>query len=134
MSRRVVGASTALPLARCEPELQAPFRAIGLPIGQVYYFGESVLEPAYRGRGLGHAFFDGRERRARALGYTLATFCAVERPSDHPRRPAGYRPLDGFWAKRRYVQRRDLRAEFTWRDLDETAASAKPMVFWLRQL
>ena len=134
MGGRVIGASTALPLARCEPELQAPFRAIGIPIGQVYYFGESVLEPAYRGRGLGHAFFDGRERRARALGYTLATFCAVDRPADHPRRPAGYRPLDGFWSKRRYVQRRDLRAEFTWRDLDEAAASPKPMVFWLRQL
>ena len=131
---RVIGASTALPLARCEPELQAPFRATGIPVGQVYYFGESVLEPGYRGRGLGHAFFDGRERRARALGYTLAAFCAVARPADHPRRPPDYRPLDGFWTKRRYVQRPDLRAAFTWRDLDETAPSPKPMVFWLRQL
>ncbi len=131
---KVIGAATALPLARSEAELQAPFRATGIPVGQVYYFGESVLEPAYRGRGLGHAFFDGREARARAQGYTLAAFCAVERPADHPRRPAGYRPLDAFWAKRRYVQRVDLRAQFTWRDLDEPQASPKPMVFWLRQL
>jgi GNAT superfamily N-acetyltransferase len=131
---RVIGASTALPLTRGEAELQAPFRAGGIPVGQVYYFGESVLERAYRGRGLGHAFFDGREARARALGYGLAAFCAVERPVDHPRRPDGYRPLDTFWAKRRYVQRPDLRAQFTWRDLDEGAASPKPMVFWLRQL
>jgi GNAT superfamily N-acetyltransferase len=93
-----------------------------------------VLEPAYRGRGLGHAFFDGREARARALGYTLAAFCAVERPQEHPRRPPGYRPLDAFWAKRRFVRRADLRASFTWRDLDEAEASPKPMVFWIRQL
>jgi GNAT superfamily N-acetyltransferase len=131
---RVVGASTALPLARGEPALQAPFRATGIPVGQVYYFGESVLEPSYRGRGLGHAFFDGRESRARALGYSLAAFCAVERPADHPLRPPGYRPLDGFWAKRRYVRRPDLRAHFTWRDVNESTASPKPMVFWLRQL
>jgi len=133
-SGRVIGASTALPLVRCEPELQAPFRAAGIPIDQVCYFGESVLEHSYRGRGLGHAFFDGRESRARALGFTRAAFCAVERPADHPRRPPDYRPLDGFWAKRGYVRRADLRAEFTWRDLDEAAASPKPMVFWLRQL
>jgi len=131
---RVIGASTALPLARGEAALQAPFDATGLPVGQIYYFGESVLEPAYRGRGLGHAFFDGREARARALGYSIATFCAVERPDDHPRRPASHRPLDAFWKKRRYVRRPDLRAAFSWRDLDEPAESPKPMVFWIRQL
>lgn len=131
---RVVGASTALPLARSEAELQAPFRAAGIAVEHVYYFGESVLERGYRGRGLGHAFFDGREQRARALGFAIAAFCAVERPADHPLRPADYRPHDAFWTKRGYARRQDLRAAFSWRDVGSTAATAKPMVFWLRHL
>lgn len=131
---RVVGASTALPLSRSEDELQAPFRAAGLPVEAIYYFGESVLEPAYRGRGLGHAFFDGREARARALGFTITAFCAVERPADHPLRPADYRPHDVFWTKRGYVKRDDLRASFSWRDVGAAGETAKPMVFWLRRL
>ncbi len=130
---RVIGASTALPLARSEDELQAPFRAAGIPAEHVYYFGESVLERSYRGRGLGHAFFDGREERARALGFTITAFCAVQRPADHPLRPADYRPHDAFWTKRGYTKREDLRASFSWRDVGGTSASAKPMVFWLRR-
>lgn len=130
---RVIGAATALPLARSEDELQAPFRAAGIPVEDVYYFGESVLERGYRGRGLGHAFFDGREARARALGFTITAFCAVERPADHPLRPAGYRPHDVFWTKRGYTKRPDLRATFSWRDVGAAGESAKPMVFWLRR-
>lgn len=130
---RVIGAGTALPLARSEDELQAPFRAAGIPVEDVYYFGESVLERGYRGRGLGHAFFDGREARARALGFTITAFCAVERPADHPLRPAGYRPHDVFWTKRGYTKRPDLRATFSWRDVGAAGESAKPMVFWLRR-
>lgn len=131
---RVIGASTALPLARSEDELQAPFSGVGLPVETIYYFGESVLERGYRGRGLGHAFFDGREARARALGFAITTFCAVERPSDHPMRPADYRPHDVFWTKRGYAKHPELRASFSWRDVGAAAESAKPMVFWLRRL
>lgn len=131
---RVVGAATALPLARGEAELQAPFHAAGIAVDSVYYFGESVLERAYRGRRLGHAFFDGREARARALGFSIASFCAVERPEGHPLRPADYRPHDVFWTKRGYVKRPDLRASFSWRDVGETTETAKPMVFWIHSL
>lgn len=131
---RVVGAATALPLADETEEVIAPFRRAGLSVDDVFYLGESVLLPAYRGRGLGHAFFDGREARARALGYPLAAFCAVQRPADHPRRPADYVPLDAFWTKRGYRPRPDLETTFSWKDLDDAAETAKPMRFWTREL
>src|SRR3712207_8363574 len=57
----------------------------------VYYFGESVLLPAYRRRGIGHAFFDAREQAALEYGFRIAAFCAVERPADDPRMPPDYR-------------------------------------------
>ncbi len=130
----VVGAATALPLESETDDVKAPFLARGMDLGQVFYFGESILLAAYRGQGIGHGFFDGREAQARRHGASLAAFCAVQRPADHPRRPAGYRPLDDFWRKRGYRPEPGMTTTFTWQDLDETAQSAKPMQFWLRRL
>ena len=131
---RVIGASTALPLIRAEVAMQKPFRDHGHRVEDWYYFGESVLDHAYRGRGLGVAFFAGREARAQALGYRHTTFCAVERPADHPLRPKDYVPLDAFWAKRGYTRRPELRASFAWQDVDQPGETEHPMVFWTRTL
>ena len=130
----VVGASTALPLLKAGASEQQPFRDAGMDLARIYYFGESVLMSAYRGRGIGVAFFNARESRARALGYAIATFCAVQRPGDHPRRPQDYVPLDEFWTRRGYVRRPELSTTFSWQDLDETHESPKPMVFWTKEL
>ena len=56
------------------------------------------------------------------------------RPADHPRRPAGYVPLDGFWRERGSRPVPGLVGTISWRDLDEPTESAKPMQFWTKQL
>jgi GNAT superfamily N-acetyltransferase len=131
---RIVGASTALPLREHAAGVARALAGAGFDAEQVYYFGASMLRASHRGRGLGHAFFDAREAVARAHGFSVAAFCAVQRPNDHPRRPLGYTPHDEFWRKRGYVQRPEIRASFEWRDLDEAQAAPKPMVFWLKEL
>lgn len=45
----VVGASTGLPLGDAEPAFQVPFADRGVPMEAVFYCGESVLLPAFRG-------------------------------------------------------------------------------------
>ncbi|GGL84361.1 GNAT family acetyltransferase [Deinococcus aerolatus] len=129
----VVGASTAVPLIHETSAVQAPFEHSGVGVEDVLYLGESVLLPQYRGRGLGHAFFDGREAHARRLGLGVTAFCAVQRPEDHPARPAGYRPLNAFWSARGYMERPDLQTTMDWQDVGETAETPKPMRFWLRR-
>ncbi|MCC5828870.1 MAG: GNAT family N-acetyltransferase [Phycisphaeraceae bacterium] len=132
---RIVGGSSGLPLTVETPEIQAPWIEKGWDRQGIFYFGESVLLPAYRGRGLGHVFFDQRETFARELGgFTHAAFCAVQRPEDHPRHPNDYRPLDAFWRKRGYAPRPELVAHLSWKDLDEAESSPKPLVFWLGSL
>lgn len=127
---RVVGAATAMPLAQETEEFQAPFRRAGIDPAKVFYCGESVLLPAYRGRGIYRHFLAERERHARALGrFDRITMCGVVRPPDHPRRPADYVPLDEVWAHFGYQPRPDLIASFEWKDLDEPTSTAKPMVF-----
>jgi GNAT superfamily N-acetyltransferase len=131
---KVVGASTGNPMLAETDEVQEPFRKAGRDPADYFYFGESVLLPAYRGRGIGVGFFDGREAQAKKLGLRYATFCAVERAKDHPRRPADYQPLDGFWQRRGYTHHPELVTTFSWRDLDEEQESRKPLSFWIRDL
>lgn len=131
----IVGAATAAPMADHAAEFAAPFAARGRHIGAIYYFGESVLLPQWRGCGIGHAFFDAREAAARTHGFAVACFCAVVRPADHPMRPAGYRPLDAFWQKRGYVAVPGLVASYPWADIAEGGGEvAHDMQFWVRDL
>ena len=131
---RLIGAATATPMVDHAAEFAVPFRAQGIAIDQVYYFGESVLLPRWRGHGIGHAFFDRREAKARAEGFTIAAFCAVIRPPDHPARPTDYSPLDPFWRKRGFAPVEGLIAHYDWKDVGEAANSAHPMQFWLKHL
>ena len=108
--------------------------ARALAVSEIFYFGESVLLPAYRRQGIGHAFFDGREAAARAAGAMQASFCAVIRPDDHPARPADYRPLDSFWRGRGYAPLDGFVTEFGWKDMGDTAESGHPMQYWLGHL
>jgi len=130
---QVVGASTALPMRDETLELQKPFIEHGYDLDDVFYCSESVLDKNYRGMGIGVRFFEEREAHADALGgFKFITFCCVERPPDHPRRPADYVPLDAFWNKRGYFKHPELHTEYVWKDLDETEETPKPMTFWLK--
>ncbi len=132
---QMIGATTCSPLLDMPEEVQAPFRKAGFDVSEIFYFGESLLLPAYRGLRLGHRFFDVREAHAAQFGtYRYVCFCAVDRPDDHPLRPADYRSLDVFWTKRGYRKEPGLTTEFDWPDLGETVATSKKMIFRIRQL
>ncbi|THF67698.1 GNAT family N-acetyltransferase [Deinococcus sp. Arct2-2] len=129
---RVVGASTALPLLQETAEVQAPFGPPEFDRSDVLYLGESVLLPEFRGRGIGHQFFEVREAHARTLGLSVTAFCAVQREESHLARPAYYRPLNAFWTARGYTERPDLHTRMTWRDVGQGQETAKDMRFWVK--
>ncbi|WP_438765128.1 GNAT family N-acetyltransferase [Kushneria sp. TE3] len=132
---QVVGMSTALPLAHEDEAFKRPFVEQGIAVETVCYFGESILLPECRGQGLGVRFFEAREAHARRLpGVRHTAFCAVERPVDHPLRPANYQPLDSFWRKRGYTPKPELYARYEWQDIDALVPDHKTLRFWLKTL
>lgn len=132
---QVVGAATGLPLEDEEEAFIQPFIDQGYDPASIFYFGESVLLPEYRGQGIGVHFFEEREAHARELGgFRYCCFCAVERPDNHPLRPEGYQPLDDFWKKRGYEPVPELRTHYPWKDIDQAGETAKPMNFWMGEL
>ena len=130
---KVVGASTAIPMKFETDELKKPFIENAYDLDEVFYCSESVLNKNYRGFGIGVRFFEHREAHAQDLGgFKHITFCCVERPVDHPRRPVDYVPLDQFWNKRGYFKHPELKTTYSWKDLDDTEETPKPMTFWLK--
>lgn len=131
---RVAGASTGTPLAAETGEVRAPFEAHGYAIDSIYYCGESLIDPAYRNRGIYPKFLAARESFAREAGFVTCAFCAVDRGDAHPARPAGYEPLDAIWIRAGYERHPELVARYSWRDVGSNDETLKPMIFWLKSL
>ncbi|MDI9245277.1 GNAT family N-acetyltransferase [Marinobacter sp. CHS3-4] len=132
---RVVGAATGIPMADETEAFRKPFVERGYDPDSIFYFGESVLLPEYRGQGIGVAFFEQREGYADELGgFTHCCFCAVERPLNHPLRPADYQALDDFWRHRGYEKKPELTTEYRWKDVGQSSETAKTMTFWMKKL
>jgi GNAT superfamily N-acetyltransferase len=129
---RLIGASTSTPMEDHAEAFGAPFATRGLALTDILYGAESVLLPEYRGRGLGHRFFDLREDHARGLGRHHVAFCSVKRPDDHPARPATFRTNDAFWQGRGYAILPGVMAEFSWKDVGDAVETVKPLQFWMR--
>lgn len=131
----IVGASTGVPMAHETAAFREPFARLGLDPARIFYCGESVLLPAWRGRGIYRAFFRGREDWARMLGgFTQICFCAVERPANHPLCPPDYVPLDAVWRRFGYAPEPGLTMQLAWKDIDQAAGTDHPMRFWFKAL
>jgi GNAT superfamily N-acetyltransferase len=130
----LVGASTGTPLLDHQEGVAEAVHALGLPQADVFYFAESVLLPAFQGRGIGHAFFDHRERHAQRHVYRYVAFASVIRPKDHPARPSSARDLTTFWRKRGYAPADGATASLSWRDVGEPEETEKQLTIWMRDL
>ncbi|PRX38460.1 hypothetical protein SAMN05216257_1037 [Meinhardsimonia xiamenensis] len=130
----MVGASTGAPLASHAPEFARPFEERGIAAETVFYFGESVLLPQYRGQGTGARFFELREEHARAQGFRIAAFCSVLREDTHPLRPPAWSGHDAFWRRMGYLPMQGAVARFSWTDIGNAVPTEKPLQFWSKLL
>lgn len=132
---KVVGATTSIWSEEEEESFKRPFEEHNFDPKKVFYFGESVLEPAYRGKGLGKLFFQERESFARSLGFIdTVSFCAVVREGDHPLKPADYKPLDAFWRSQGFEKVPGMTTTYEWQDRDQDGLTKKLMQFWAKSI
>lgn len=130
-----IGATTGIWAQEEEESFRQPFVAQGIDPKQVFYFGESVLLPEYRGKGLGKVFFEEREAFARSLGFIeWLAFCAVVREENHPLRPKAFRPLNEFWISQGFSKSPSLKTTYEWQDKDQNEVTKKNMEYWLKKI
>ncbi len=130
----VVGASTSIPMEFETSEFKQPFLDNLINPRDIFYFGESVLRPEYRGRNIYRHFFSLRENNAKKYGSKVVTFAAIERPEDDARKPQNYIPLNDVWKHFGYTKHPELRTQFEWQEVGEQTPTYKTLIFWMKQL
>lgn len=131
---KVVGASSAIPLEFEIAKIKKPFLDRNLNLQEIFYLDNSVLLPAYRGKNIYRHFFHEREAAALEYGCKITTFCAIERPLNHPQKPDDYLPLNEAWEHFGYERHPELCAYFKWKEIGEQGKSSKPLIFWIKYL
>jgi len=129
-----VGAATSEPMEESYAGVRDAFTAAGEDPRLFCYFGESVLLPRYRGRGVGLSFFRAREAHALRHGLRRCAFVAVQREPNDPRRPGDYQPLDGYWRRRGYTERPDIIVRMNWREVGADGENPHALRAWMKQL
>ncbi|MCH9625957.1 MAG: hypothetical protein S4CHLAM123_11430 [Chlamydiales bacterium] len=131
----VIGISSGLPLCFESEVIQKPFVDKQLPIDHYFYFSESVLKKAYRGQGLGHAFFDAREAFVKELGsYPRICFCSIIREPTDSRKPKEYWELGAFWRARGFAPLKGVICRFSWDEVGQKEKTEKELQFWAKDL
>ncbi len=132
---KIVGAAIGAPLESQEPEFIKLFQDKGLNPASYFYFGQSVLLEPYRGRGLGHHFFDMREQHAKHLKrFTRICFVSIVRTSFSPAAPKEHSSLVNLWEKSGYIKRTDLTCVQSWKDSTAEKPTPKTLVFWTKEI
>lgn len=131
-AERVVGASSAMRMSDEDASIRAPVEAAGLDPQSICYFGESVLDPAYRGLGLGKRFFETRLAHARQLDTKQSCFAAVIRDPADPRRPQNAQDLTPLWQRYGFAPRPGLTLRLGWPEVGNPAEVTHTLQFWFR--
>ena len=127
----IVGASIGAPFESQDPEFLKIFQEKGLNPHQFYYFGQSVLSDPYRGRGLGHHFFDIREQHVKHLKrFKSIWFLSIMPSHKHDIDPTSeISSLFSFWEKRGYIKHPDLIIHKS-----GNKESSKTLMFWTKDI
>lgn len=133
--KKIIGATTGIHAIEEVEDFRKPFETAGFNPEEVFYFGESVLLPEYRGRGIGKKFFEEREAFALTLPFIkYLSFCGVVRPADHPLRPVDYKPLDPFWISMGFNPVTGLVTQYEWKDRGDELQTKKDMQYWIKKI
>ena len=131
----LVGVSLGYPLALESPDFQLPFKERNLPISSYYFFGESILLKPYRGRGIGHHFFDAREAHVSHLpAFKQICFCVPLQMESSAGRPSDFVPLHDFWRKRGYVNHPEMQIHVSRKRVEGIHPQESVMTFWIKEI
>jgi GNAT superfamily N-acetyltransferase len=133
----IIAISTGIPLeAPSMQKVSTLFQKDGFTPASVFYFGELIVSPEYRGKKIASKIIRMQESYAKTSGFSTACFMTVQREKDHPLRPQNYQTPEGRWKHWGY-QKTNIEAEFEYNTLTSPEA-AKPqknkMSFWTKRL
>ncbi len=129
----LVGVSLGYPLDMEDPALLRSFKERNISTESYYYFEASALLKSYRGRGMGHHFFDAREAHvAGHKKYKHICICVPDISETDPNRPKDFVPLFDFWRKRGFIHHPEIKSMRSWQNIHEDHPTQHPMSIWIK--
>jgi GNAT superfamily N-acetyltransferase len=129
---QAIGATTASPLIEEYEDFRIAYEKGSINSKEVFYFGESMLIPAYRGLGLYKIFMRERQNAAKQRGAKMCSFLSVKRPEDHPLKPANYQDLKPIWSRYGFVEHPEIEPWYIWKDIDQPDKTKKTFSVWIK--
>lgn len=130
----VVGYASAIPLEQEFAEIQKSFIDAGLNVKEYLYVGELMLQKPQQGLGFFNHWKNFGMQLAKDRGFKYWTGMTVDRPENHPLKPAGYIPLDTLWKRCGAIKDERLKATIPWKQIDTQKEEVNTLSFWIVDL
>lgn len=136
---KLAGISTGIPLIS-DSEIVADVKIIflneNIDIGDYYYYGELIILPEFKGKGILKKLLLAQDELIQSWGYKHACGLTVVREDNHPLKPAGYKSPDKIGKRLGYL-RTKLTTQYHWPTIqpDGTVKDEKnTLEFWIKDL
>lgn len=130
----VIGVTTGIPIKEEEKAFKIAFIDSKYDIKDVFYLGETIILPEYRGRGLSRLMIKTIEQHAVGQGFKVLSLATINRSPDDIRKPEDYVSLDGLWNKYGYDKQDGIKVNLSWREIGQSEETKQEMIFWFKEL
>jgi hypothetical protein len=136
---KVVATLTGMPLASESSviaDLKNKLQAQGENPNDYFYYGEVLVQPEYRGKGLYLQMYKTLDQWIQKWGYSFACFLTVLRDENDPRKPKGYKCPD-LLAERAGFRKTNTGISFSWPTIQasgEVKDSSNELLMWVKKI
>jgi len=136
---KIAGVSTGIPLisdSEIVVDAKKVFSKDNIDIGDYYYYGEVIVLPEYRGKGITTQLYDAQHELVKEWGYKHVCILTVVREESHPLKPITYRSPDKMWEHLGFF-RNNLTVDYHWPTIhaDKSVKDvSNKLEFWTKDL
>lgn len=139
--KQLIGLAMGVPLCDAPAHYLTPFISdnlcMGMPLKDIFYWGELIVRPECRQKGIAKQLCNQLENHIITKGYKAIAFCTVERPTDfhlNNLKPENHFSPDSRWGDFGFTKHEDLTFKGEWRLVEESEESKHHMVYWFKKL
>ncbi len=139
INERIVGISTGIPLisdSEIVMDAKKVFAKDNIDISDYYYYGEMIILPEHRRKGLATQLCCAQNKVIKRWGFKHVCILTVVRGEDHPLKPTNYISQESLW-KSLGFSKNNLTINYSWPTIqvDQSATSqSNTLEFWTTHL
>lgn len=138
-NNHLIAVSTSVPLVTGSDILKSAtesFATAGYDPGSIYYYGEIIIEPQYRGFGISAIIYKMQDDYAKLNKFKFIALATVIRSDNDLRKPANHQPSDPIWNRFGFTKT-NIIFDYDWPTIQSdflTENESHKMVYWLKKI